>query len=257
MATAAKKTPAKKTTTDLAPRKASAGAVADIQRSLQQQAAEMADRTQPATGNTIRATQDKKFIFPNGETATEFEAVVVDFVAMNRFWEGAFDQKNPTPPACFAIAVKPSELVPSKNSPVPQAPNCRDCPMNMFGTAGEGKACKNGRVLALLPPDADENTEMWLLNIQPTAIKAFDSFVSAIARIHQTPPISQIVKISFDENVTYPSIRLSDPQPNPNLPVHFARQAEARELLMTEPDVSQYGKTPPKGGKPAGRGARR
>jgi hypothetical protein len=39
----------------------------------------------------------------------------------------------------------------------------------------------------------------------------------------------------------------SDPQPNPNIGVHFARQEEAKAMLTVEPDVSQFVKAAPVG----------
>lgn len=263
MATAAKKVAAKtaaKPATGTALAKKANTSVVSIQEALKAQAAEMADRTQPASGITIRVTQDKTFELPDGtKSSGPLELVIVDFVASNKFYEGAYDPKNISPPACFAIGTKPTALVPSDSSPVKQATECGKCPMNQFGSSGNGKACKNSRVLAVLPPDADEDTPIWLLNVSPTALKAFDSYVTSIARTFQAPPVGVVTQVSFDENSTYASLRFGDPQPNEQLPVHFARQGEAKELLTAEPDVSSYETPqPPQRGKaPAGRTARR
>ena len=77
--------------------------------------------------------------------------------------------------------------------------------------------------------------------------------------VFQMPPVSVVTTVSFDEGSDYPSLRFGDPQPNENLAVHFGRQEEARKLLETEPDVSQYGaqqaaKAPK---RPAAKSARR
>ncbi len=235
-----KKAPAAKTSTAVAVVKKASGAVVNIQDMLRKQAESMSERTSPASGISIRVTQDKQFSHPDGQKTDELEVVIVDFVARNEFYEGAYDKDNMSPPACFAIGVAPNKLTASDNSPQKQADTCAECPMNAFGSAGKGKACKNGRVLAVLPVDADENTPIWLLKVSPTALKGFDGYVQSVARTFQTPPVGVVTKVTFDDNVTYASLRFGDAVPNENLAVHFARQAEAKELLEQEPDVSGY-----------------
>ena len=83
---------------------------------------------------------------------TALELVVVDFVTTHNFYAGRFDKDNIVPPDCFAIGVDPKNMVPSPNAPNPQAKDCQSCPMNAWGSDGKGKACKNGRKLAVLPP---------------------------------------------------------------------------------------------------------
>lgn len=255
----AKTAPAKKTSTAVAVKKPSGGAVVDIQAQLRKQAEELAGKVAPASGITIQVSQAKEFKFPDGTKSDEFQCVILDFVSANFFYEGEYDKDNISPPACFALGSNPLQLVPSDNSPVKQSDECKGCPMNEFGSAGKGKACKNTRVLAVLPPDATEDTPIWLLKVSPTAIKAYDSYVRSVASAFQMPPVSVVTTVSFDEGSDYPSLRFGDPQPNENLAVHFGRQEEARKLLETEPDVSQYGaqqaaKAPK---RPAAKSARR
>jgi hypothetical protein len=132
--------------------------LAEAQKQLANEVAGLAERTQPPGGNAIRITQDKHFELPDGRRSPgPIEMIVVDFVSMNRFYEGAYDSKNITPPACFAIGLNPSTLAPSDNSPDKQSDTCAPCPMNQFGSAANGrggKACANTRRLAVLAPDA-------------------------------------------------------------------------------------------------------
>lgn len=228
--------------------------VVSIQEVLRAQAAAMSEKTAPARGNAIRVTQDKQFLLPDGtKTPGPLQLVIVDFTSKNAFYEGAYDPKAIAPPACFAIGSNPLKMVPSKNAPLAQATECSGCPMDLFGSAGTGKACKNSRVLAVLPPDADENTPLWTLATSPTANKGFDGFVTSVARVFQMPPVGVIATVSFDENETYAKLVFTDPQPNPSVGVHFARQDEAREMLAAEPDVSSFVKAAPARGKVAGR----
>lgn len=243
MATAAPKKPAAKSA------KAAGTAVAvkassnivSIQEQLRAQAAALNDRIAPPTGISIKLTQDKKFQLPDGtKVEGPLDLVVVDFVSRNEFYEGAYDPNAISPPACFAIHPEPKSMVPSANSPNKQNDDCTSCPMNQFGSSGKGKACKNTRFLAVLPPDADADTPLWMLKVSPTAIKGFDSFVSSTVRTFQTPPVGVVVSVDFNPAETYASLTFSDVRPNDNLAVHFSRQEEAKELLAAEPDVSSY-----------------
>lgn len=242
MATTKPKAAAKSaTSTAVAVKKPSSANIVSIQAALKAQAESMGDRTAPVGGNAIRVTQDKQFILPDGtKTPGPIELVIVDFTAKNAFYEGAYDPKSIVPPACFAIGTNPLKMTPSKNSPIPQALDCQGCPMNAFGSAGDGKACKNARMLAVLPPDADEDTPLWILSTSPTANKGFDSYVTSVARVFQTPPIGVVTTVSFDPNETYAKLVFSNPQPNTQVGVHFARQEEAKILLTVEPDVSKF-----------------
>lgn len=242
MATTKPKAAAKSApSTAVAVKKPSSANIVSIQEALKAQAAAMGDRVAPAGGNAIRVTQDKQFVLPDGtKTPGPLELVIVDFTAKNAFYEGAYDPKTIVPPACFAIGTNPLKMTPSKNSPIPQAVDCQGCPMNAFGSAGDGKACKNSRVMAVLPPDADEDTPLWILSTSPTANKGFDAYVTSVSRVFQTPPIGVVTTVSFDPNETYAKLVFTDPKPNPLIGVHFARQEEAKALLVVEPDVSKF-----------------
>lgn len=251
MATTKRSAPLKKddtAKTSVAVRKPSSSAVVSIKEQLAAQAAAMNERVQPASGNKIR-TKAGKFILPDGNEAESLELVIVDFVAANNFYPGKFDPKNIQPPACFAIGTNPRALIPSDNSPDKQSDECSGCPMNEFGSSGEGKACKNGRKLAVLPPDAEADTEMWVLEVSPTALKNFDGYVSSVARQFQMPPVGVVTTVTLDSAVDYAKLQFSDPKPNDNLEVCYARQEEARKLLAVEPDVSGFVPAKPAAGR--------
>lgn len=240
--------------TAVAVKKVASSNLVDIRALLAKEITDMASRVGAPGGDVISITQDKKFKFPDGTKSDgPIKLVIVDFVSANSFYEGAYDPNNISPPACFAIGTNPTQLAPSKNSPVAQAIACSSCPMNQFGSAGNGKACKNSRVLAVLPPGATADTPMWILKVSPTALKAFDAYVTSIVRSFQLPPVSVVTEVSFDDSVTYASLRFGNPEPNEDLEICFARKGEAMERLLTEPDVSQFEIAPPKKAATPGR----
>lgn len=250
----------KKTTSTAVAVKKTSTAVANIQDMLRKQAEANASRVEPGSGKSIRIGQDKSFTLPDGtKTRGSLQLVVVDFVSRNEYYEDAYNKDDITPPNCFAIHPEPKQLVPSDNSPDKQSDNCASCPMNQFGSAptGAGKACKNTRVLAVMPPDADDDTEIWTLKVSPTAVKAFDSFVAGVNRTFQLPPVGVVVTVGFSGAKDFPSLEFTDPQLNENVVVHFGRQDEAREMLMREPDVSSFGAEKPAAKGPARKVARK
>lgn len=244
--------------TVVALKKPAGGALVSIKDQMAKELAGLADRTAPAGGDKVQL-KGKVFKLPDGSESETLNVVIVDFMAVNNFYEGTYDPNNIQPPACFAIGQNPTQLVPSDNAPVKQSDSCAACPMNQFGSSGNGKACKNQRRLAILPPDADADTPLWVLDVSPTGLKSFDGYVRSAASKFGLLPVGLVTEISFDPNVQYASLRFGNPEPNENMEVHWGRRQEAVERLMQEPDVSAYGTVaPPKSrAKPAPRAAAR
>lgn len=242
-----KKDDAAKASTSVAVRKPTGGAVVDVkamQDALRAQAAQMNERTTPPGGNKIALGNDKMFKLPDGSKVPELRAVIVDFVTVHNFYERPFDPKNITPPGCFAVGTNPKDMAPVDEAPNRQAETCQVCPMNEFGSSGDGKACKNGRRLALLPVDDEGNVladdDILMLDISPTGIKGFDGYVQSVARTFQLPPLGVVTTFSADPNSEWAKVVCSDPQPLNNVADAFARQAEAKDMLMAKPDFSGW-----------------
>jgi len=224
----------------------------NYEEQLAKEAAEIAKRIAAPTGDRIRIANNRTFVAPDGSEGETLEGVVVDFVSTNLFYDGPYDRDNPQPPACFAIGPEPSTLVPSANSPSKQADTCSSCPNNQFGSAtnGKGKACKNTRLLAVVPITAldnpGEDAPIWILSVPPTSLKAYDSYVHTLASKHRTVPIGVITEISLDPEATYasPRFRVVRPLAKDEFPVFMSQRESARDRLIVEPDVSQY--APPK-----------
>lgn len=213
--------------------------IVSIQDQLKAMVAANAGRVAPPTGSSIKITQDKKFSLPDGtKTEGPLDLVIVDFVNRNEFYEGSYDPNNITSPICFAINAVAKEMTPSNNCSDKQCDDCGSCPQNQFGSAGKGKACKNTMVLAVLPPDADESTPLWLLKVSPTGLKGFNGFVSALTRM-EVAPVQMVVEVDFNPAETFASLTFSNPRPNENVNAHFARLQEAHDMLAVEPDTTR------------------
>lgn len=238
--------------------RAKANLPVNYEEQLAKESAEIAKRISAPTGDRIRFNGNKTFITPDGMEGDTLEVVVVDFVSSNLFYDGTYDRDNPQPPACFAIGAEPSLLVPSPSSPNKQAETCSSCPNNQFGSAvtGKGKACKNTRLLALVPASALDNPKeeapIWIMSVPPASLKAFDGYVGTLAAKHRTVPIGVVTSITLDQTNQYASPRFNVIRPlkGTELGTFMPRREEANQRLVAEPDVSQY--TPPKATKQPG-----
>lgn len=213
----------------------------DINAELKKEADAIKTRIGTPGGDLIRVSNDKKFTFPDGtKSGDPFRAVILDFVSINYFYDKEFKPGEGGIPSCFAISKEPKGMVPSSNSPKKEAEACDICPNNEFGSNGAGKACGNGRLLALVEDSDNEEAPIRLLKVSATAIKGFDAYVKTIQTQFDMPPIGVVTEIYFDPNAKHATLRFGNPEPNTNLQVHYGRKAGAMERLLTEPDVSQY-----------------
>ena len=220
----------------------------NYQAQFEAEAAAIAKRIAAPAGDRIRFNSNRAFITPDGLEGETLEVVILDFVSANLYYDGPFDRDNPQPPGCFAIGPEPSTLVPSKNSPNRQADACAACPNNQFGSApnGKGKACKNTRLLAMMPATAidDENGDapIWIMSVPPTSLKSYDSYVHSLANRLRTVPAGVVTQITLDPANTFASPRFHTVRPlDPKeIGLFLSRREEASKRLNDEPDVSQY-----------------
>lgn len=235
-----------------APKRTTSNLPINYQEQLAKESAEIASRISSGVGgDRIRSKGNQHFILPDSTEAEELEVVIVDFNSQNMLYDRPYDAKNPIPPACFAIGKNPSELTPSTNSPDAQAESCAACPNNQFNSdpkGGKGKACKNTRLLAMLPSasldEPDEDATIWTLSIPPAALAYFDGYVRTLAAKHKVTPTGVITRVTLGTGDFFsPRFEVVRPlQPN-ELGVFMRRRDEAIARLNAEPDVSQY--TPP------------
>ena len=219
---------------------------AAIKEQLQNEAAGIQDQIGAPATNSIKI-RDKVFTLPDGTVVQDsLEVVIIDFLSRNNYYEGKWDPKNPEPPVCFAIDKSAKALVPSENSAemqVKKGKTCDECPMNEWGSDGDGKACKNTRLLAVVLPDAEE-PEVYTLSVPPTAIKGFDGYVGSVAKLYQLPPIGVRTTITFHQEKNYPLPLFSNPIPNEDIEEHFAFRADAETILFVEPEAPAPKKKP-------------
>lgn len=240
MATTATKPTAKQTT---ALAKAKVNLPANIQEQFAAEVAALQKRIAAPSGDRITVTQGRTMKLPNGLEVDEIECVVVDFVAANFYYEQDFDRQNIVPPDCFAIGMEPAGLAPSDNSPNKQCTACAGCWANQYKSAknGRGKKCSNTRLLAVIPLDATEDTNIMILKVSSTGLKSFDGHVANVAQKYGVPIRGVTTRVTMSDE-EYASLRFAvieklSPK-DPLLAIAQSLKESALTRLQTEPDVS-------------------
>lgn len=222
-------------------------AVLDIAAEIAKEMA-LIKKTVSAPGGNRISTRGKEFKLPNGsKDAGPMTVVILDFMTHNLMYTGRFDPKNPSAPVCFAIGKEIGTMVPSANSPDKQSEDCTSCPMNQFGSNGNGKACKNTRVLAVVAPNDEEGSPIMTISVAPMGLKDYDKYVNDTARRFNVPPVGVLTEISFDENTDFEKLLFKVVGPNENLKLHWGRKAEALEILSVEPNLTRVAPATPAG----------
>ncbi|MGH9890836.1 MAG: hypothetical protein ACREA0_02380 [bacterium] len=224
-------------------------AMLDIQAEIAAEMARLKKTVAAPSGNKI-STAGKQFKLPDGvKDPGPMTVVIIDYVTANSFYVGKFDRMNPKPPVCFAVGKEIEALAPVTASPDKQSENCTSCPMNQWGAPGQAKECKNTRLLAIVPPGAEEGSPIMTLSVAPKGLKGFDKYVADVGRQFGLPPTGVLTEISFDETVDFEKLVFRAVGPNENLKLHWGRKAEAMEMLLVEPDFTRGAQpaSPPRG----------
>ena len=132
----------------------------------------------------------------------KMNVVIIDHLLENHYYTERFDPDKLASPVCFAFGTEEALLAPHPDSPQPQHPTCKGCPMNQFGTSdmGAGKACKNSRRLGLITEDAAEEdvagAELRTLKLPVTSVKNWKAYVQQIASTMKRPPLGVVTEVS-------------------------------------------------------------
>ncbi len=212
------------------------------------------------TGRRIKL-ENKVFKFPEGDEVDNFRCVIVGFVYANSYYDTEYTPGVYNPPKCFSISLTPKGAHPSKQIPKPQCYDCDLCWANQFGSKGRGKACQNRMQLAVLPLDADASTNLHILDLSPTALRPFNNFLSTAVRTLQVLPQMMSVLVQADRSVKWDAIQFADPQPIKDnsafVQMVLNRRDEARDLLMTEPNLAELAENAASKGNDLGKGGRK
>lgn len=132
----------------------------------------------------------------------KLDAIIIASTYHNLYYDTDWDENNPTNPVCFAYSPDGENMVPHPASSKPQCDSCDACPLNKWGSdpkGGRGKACKNGRSLAMIPADVSAEdiikAEVAIQKLPVTSIKFWGNYVNLIANMFHRPPLGMITTI--------------------------------------------------------------
>jgi hypothetical protein len=213
---------------------------ANIDAELEAEAAGIGSTIDSSGGSFIKLDQKNGEFFdiPNlGQSEAPMSVVIVDYISVNSLYKGKYDPSNIAPPNCWAINKDIGLMVPSERVEDPEADACNGCPNNEFGSDGNGKACKNTKLLAVLPPGSTDDDELAYIRVSPTGLKSFNSFVSGVAARMKKPPVSVIVELNIVASGAGFTLQFGKTIPNPQYREDFMRRSEAIGVLTAEPQV--------------------
>ncbi len=209
---------------------------------LKQQLAEQNERIAKSDSIRIKMKAGIGFQAPGQEEYGEqLDVIVVDYTLVHSFYHGAYDKENIVPPDCYANNRLFANLQPLKTSPDRQADHCAVCPQNVFGSApnGSAKACRNSRLLAVIPADNPEKAPIWTLSIPPTSTKHWDKYVKLLMKANLAPLFVRTAITLTDEEWILPVFNLIEAVGEDDANSAISRLEDARKILDRVPDFNQ------------------
>jgi hypothetical protein len=191
-----------------------------------------------ATTSNFISTKGKLFTFSNGPSHNTFDCIVIDYIRINSLMP-PFNASKQNRPRCWAQGRADHLLAPSPSVTQPQADSCAACALNKFGSAtngSKGKACTNTYRLALVPPDATKDSDIWLLKVSPTSLARWTHYVKLAEANFGAGGFCRVVtNLSFDPNKDYPSLIFKIHSPISNPEVVLGLRKRACDEIMAEP----------------------
>ncbi len=154
----------------------------------------------------------------------KLDVIVVASVHANTYYDAKYDANNLSSPVCYAYSEDGNNMAPHPTSSKPQAATCDECPLNKWGSdpeGGRGKACKNGRSLAVIPADTKADgvltAEIAILKPPVTSIKNWQMYVQKAAALYNRPPLALVTQVGTvpDQKTQY-KVTFTDIKPVDN-----------------------------------------
>ncbi len=146
-----------------------------------------------------------------GNAGADMYGIILEFGYAKYFYgDRRYTPGEISNPYCTMSSLNPDEKtwVPFESSEKVQATKCFACKHNKFGTAenGKGKACTDKRRLVLLVADSLKkqsaldisNVDLSVLEIPPTGIKNWASYLKYMTDGEGLPPYAFVTRFTFD-----------------------------------------------------------
>lgn len=212
-------------------------ALMNIEEELARIANETKESLVASKGSYI-STKGRIFTLPDDSPLDTVECIVVDFIRVNTLMP-PYNPKVRSTPKCWAIGRNDANLAPSDDVPDPKSEVCATCDMNKFGSAtngGNGKACANRYRLAIVPPNATIDSDIWLLSVPPTSLTAWTTYLKKAEMAHGNAGFCRIVtRITLDQNVEYPKLIFKKVSEVEDIATIINLKHQAQDILTASP----------------------
>jgi hypothetical protein len=223
-------------------------AIVNIDEQLAQEAANIASHL--VSGVSTISTQGGRFKFPD-DTRRDgpLSLVVLAAVFQNQLWNG--NEMNNTPKldgafeygiVCAAnsdATLNKHSMAPFPSSPLNQAVGCENCPQNMWDNttkpARKIGQCKNTFTMAVMFPDPDLDSTIYILRTSPTGTTEASRAYNRLRQLYGHPLRGCLVFDFAPTRKGADRLKTEVGSENPNYAKHFAYRDEAMRLVTMEP----------------------
>ena len=184
----------------------------DLRNSLAAKLQDQRNTLPPPSSPRIRPIAKEGFKLPDETVVETLEAIVVDVRYINALYLKPFKRGEIETPTCWVVSPDANSMAPDEKSTKPRNDDCETCQFNQFGSKGNGKACKNTIRLALIPPDANEKTVPFIMDLAPTSTTSFLKVVRGL----KVPIQTVIMNFTLDPKEEYVKIITALDSPAPD-----------------------------------------
>ena len=223
-------------------------AIANVDEILAREASAIASNL---TGGVASiSTQGGRFTFPD-QTRRDgpLSMVVLAGVFQNQLWNG--NEMNNTPKidnaydhgiVCAANSdqsLNKREMIPFPDAPLIQASGCENCPQNLWDNTSKPARklgqCKNIFLMAVMFPDPEMDSTIYLLRTSPTGTTEASRAYNRLRQLYGHPLRGMM---TFDFTGTHKGadrLKSEVGSENPNYMKHFGFREEAMRLVNMAP----------------------
>lgn len=177
----------------------SGGAIVSWKDRMAEMAKDVA-ATEKVGGNFISFQGGRLKVGEDLVPGDKMNVVVASYVWEYTYFPNKYDPTKIVSPVCYAYGMGEETMTIAGEEP--QSDSCVGCPRNEWGSAGEGskgKACKNGRKLALIHADSLSNVakaEVMIARLPVTSVKGFQKVFSDVSKVLGMPTFGVVVEMS-------------------------------------------------------------
>lgn len=177
-----------------------------VEQRIKNRLANVDKSTQQPGGQNI-SVKGSTFKLPSGATSQgPLNCVILDYTNKNMHYPDDYVEGEFTEPTCWATNSVLKDMAPPEAVAKPINATCPDCPYNQFGSKGRGKMCSNNVVLAVLPDDFTDESDVLTIRVAATGIQGWSKYVRELSAM-SVDPVQAVTSISFKPGLAYPCLQ--------------------------------------------------